>query len=151
MKYRLAFNTTLLAAAILLASCGNSEGEKKLPRADAAAVKEAPVYGKITEVALDPEVDAELAAKGEKIFSVVCAACHKYDERYVGPALGNVFKRRTPVFIMNMILDTEVMLEKDDTARCLLQTYLVKMPNAQVNETDARTVLEHLREIASKR
>ncbi|MBI5648454.1 MAG: c-type cytochrome [Ignavibacteriae bacterium] len=135
----------LLSALVCLAACGNS-GEQ--PRTEAAEVPKPPVYGKIQNVELASVVDAPLAKKGEKIFKVICTACHKYDQRYVGPAIGSVFNRRTPEYIMNMILDTEVMLQKDDTARCLLQTYLVKMPNAQVNETDARSVLEHLRDIA---
>jgi hypothetical protein len=52
---------------------------------------------------------------------------------------------------MNMILDTETMVEKDDTVRCMLQTYLMKMPNMQVDEKDARAVVEHLREVAAKK
>jgi len=146
-------NAMLFSAMVLLASCGKS-GEEKTDTAaaeTATAEKAAAVYGKIKEVSMDAQVNAEFAKKGEKIFGVVCSACHKYDERYVGPALGDVYKRRTPVYIMNMILDTDVMLEKDDTARCLLQTYLTKMPNAQVNETDARFVLEHLRDVAAKK
>ncbi len=152
MPGRLILNAFLIGAVIMLASCGKS-GEEKADTAaaeTATAEKAKAVYGKIKEVSMDPQVNAEFAKKGEKIFSVICTACHKYDERYVGPALGKVYNRRTPVYIMNMILDTDVMLEKDDTAHCLLQEYLTKMPNAQVNETDARYVLEHLRDIAAK-
>ncbi|MFA6235171.1 MAG: cytochrome c [Bacteroidota bacterium] len=157
MQYRSTKHTLMFAALLGLAAmfgftaCGNSSDNKKPLTENTEAVKEAPVYGKIKQVAMDAQVNQQLAKKGEKIFTVICSACHKYDERYVGPALGTVYKRRTPVYIMNMILDTEVMLEKDDSARCLLQTYLVKMPNAQVNEADARTVLEHLRVISSTR
>lgn len=152
MQYRRIYNAILLAALLGTAACGNSGGEQQAEQADAAAAEETAkaAYGKIKEVSMDAQVNGEFAQKGEKIFGVVCSACHKYDARYVGPALGDVYKRRTPVYIMNMILDTEVMLEKDDTARCLLQEYLTKMPNAQVNETDARYVLEHLRDYAEK-
>jgi mono/diheme cytochrome c family protein len=137
-----------LAASFFLCSCGQSDN--KQPGATGEPAQAKPSYGKIKEVQLDPAVNAPLAAKGEKIFSVTCAACHKLDQRYVGPELGTVYKRRTPIYIMNMILDTEVMIQNDDTAKCLLQTYLTKMPNAQVNEQDARAVLEHLRNVAEK-
>jgi cytochrome c2 len=106
-----------------------------------------PAYGKIKEVKLDPTLDPRLAKQGKQIFTVICSACHRYGQRYVGPALGKVVDRRKPEYIMNMILDTETMLEKDDTVRCLLQQYLTKMPNTHVNETDARAVLEHLRDV----
>jgi mono/diheme cytochrome c family protein len=115
------------------------------------AVKEKPQYYKVKEVKVEPTIDATMEKQGNQIFDVTCTGCHKYDERYVGPALGKVTERRTPEFIMNMILDTETMIERDDTVRCLLQTYLMKMPNMQVNEKDARAVLEHLRAHAAKK
>jgi cytochrome c len=140
------YSALILAACVMLASCGPSE--RKEPSAASNTQQAKPSYGKIKDVQMDPAVNAALAAKGEKIFSVICSACHKLDQRYVGPALGGVYKRRTPVYIMNMILDTEVMIQNDDTVKCLLQTYLTKMPNAQVNEQDARSVLEHLRKVS---
>ena len=146
MKHWLSLVALSLSLLVVASSCGDSEE-------DAAAEKSGKpaVYGKIKEVKLDAAIDPAMAKKGEKVFSVICKACHKYDERDVGPALGAVTKRRTPEYIMNMILDTETMIQKDDTVRCLLQVYLTKMPNTHVNETDARNVLEHLREIGSTR
>jgi hypothetical protein len=61
-----------------------------------------------------------------------------------------VTQTRTPEYVMNMILDTETMIDNDDTVKCLLQEYMLKMPNMQVDEKDARSVLEHLREIAQQ-
>jgi cytochrome c551/c552 len=92
-----------------------------------------------------------MAGAGKEIFETKCNACHKYDERYVGPALGKVTHRRTPEYVMNMILDTETMIENDDTVKCLMQEYLMRMPNQDVNEKDARNVLEHLRDYAGKK
>jgi hypothetical protein len=51
---------------------------------------------------------------------------------------------------MNMILDTETMIENDDTVKCLMQEFLMRMPNQSVDEKDARAVLEHLREYAEQ-
>lgn len=142
----------VLACMLLMvaAGCGGAEGKSEAETA-AQTTPAAPVYRKVTQVSMDPAVNTELAAKGEKIFNVICSACHKYDSKYVGPALGDIYTRRTPEYIMNMILDTDYMLERDDTARCLLQTYLVRMPNAQVNEADARSVVEHFRAYAEKK
>jgi cytochrome c2 len=139
----------LLTASSLLESCAKQDGGKS----DAAkeSVKAKPEYYKVKEVKLGATIDPALSQQGGKVFDVTCTGCHKYDERYVGPALGKVLTRRTPEYVMNMILDTETMVEKDDTVRCMLQTYLMKMPNMQVDEKDARAVVEHLREVAAKK
>jgi len=128
----------------------NTEQEIQDKNTEAIAAKEQDKYGKIQHVDIKPEIDKEMAKQGLRIFDVTCTSCHKYDERYVGPPLGDVAKKRTPEYVMNMILDTETMIEKDDTVKCLLQTYLMKMPNMQVDEKDARSVLEHLREVAQQ-
>ena len=135
-----------LSLLIVASSCGDSGEEEE---EEATAKPE--VYGKIKEVKLDATISPEMAKSGEKVFNVVCKACHKYDERYVGPSLGTVTKRRTPEYIMNMILDTETVLQKDAAVSCMLQVYLTKMPNTHVDEKDARNVLEHLRDIGSAR
>lgn len=128
----------------------NTEQEIQDKNTEAIAAKEQATYGKIQHVDIKPEIDKEMAKQGLRIFDVTCTSCHKYDERYVGPPLGDVAKKRTPEYVMNMILDTETMIDKDDTVKCLLQTYLMKMPNMQVDEKDARSVLEHLREVAQQ-
>lgn len=139
-----------LTTANLLTSCAK-DGEGAKSDAPKEAVKQKPEYYKVKEVKLGATVDPALSKQGGKVFDVTCTGCHKYDERYVGPALGQVLKRRTPEYVMNMILDTETMIDKDDTVRCMLQTYLMKMPNMQVDEKDARAVVEHLREVADKK
>ena len=117
---------------------------------ETAVTKTKPSYGKIQHVDIKPEIDKAMAEQGLRIFDVTCTSCHKYDERYVGPPLRKVTQTRTPEYVMNMILDTETMIDNDDTVKCLLQEYMLKMPNMQVDEKDARSVLEHLREIAQQ-
>jgi cytochrome c len=150
MKRSVMILLLLCAASLLPAGCGQSGGKADSKTGDAQAAKPKPAYGKIKEVKLAATIDPALVQKGGKIFNVICTACHRLDTRYVGPALGKVTERRTPEYIMNMILDTETMLEKDDTVKCLLQQYLTKMPNTNVNEQDARTVLEFLRDAGKK-
>lgn len=133
-------------------SCSKTSGDEA-KSGDAPApgqvVQSKPQYYKIKEVQFDANPNKDMATKGQKLFETVCSSCHKYDERYVGPALGGVTHRRPPEYIMNMILDTDVMIENDDTVRCLLQTYMLKMPNMAVDPKDARNVLEHLRVVGA--
>jgi len=102
--------------------------------------------GPITKpVALGSAVDKALAASGQKVFEEKCAACHKMGERYVGPALGEVTKRRTPAFVMNMALNPLGMVEKHPVTKKLLAEYFVAMPNQNISPEQARQVVEYLR------
>ncbi len=100
--------------------------------------------GPIRSVELGP-LDEELAESGEAIFTSKCSACHKLDERYVGPPLRDVTTRRTPEFVMNMILNPEGMLREHPEVKQLLTQYYTPMPNQQLSQDDARAVLEYLR------
>ena len=103
--------------------------------------------GPITNVTLG-EIDLEMAAEGEAIFTSKCAACHKMDTRYVGPPLADVTLVRTPEFIMNMMLNPDQMIKEHPVGQELFATYMTPMPNQNMIEVDARKVLEYLRTVA---
>jgi cytochrome c1 len=100
-----------------------------------------------TEVTLGP-LDHAMAERGEKTFESKCSACHKMEERYVGPALGAVTERRTPTYIMNMILNPEGMYTRHPVAKQLLAEHLTQMPNLALSQDEARELVEYLREKA---
>lgn len=102
--------------------------------------------GPVTEVVeLPAAVDHELAEDGEDVFEVKCAACHQMADRFVGPALGDVTGRRSPAYIMNMILNPQQMVEEHPVAKELLAQYMSFMPNQGVTREEARAILEYLR------
>ena len=79
-------------------------------------------------------------------YSAKCLACHKLtDEKLVGPGWAGVTKRREPTWIINMITNVDMMLEKDAEAQKLLEQCLVRMPNQNVTQDDARKILEFMR------
>jgi cytochrome c2 len=96
-------------------------------------------------VELPASIDKTLVAGGAHVFEQKCSACHKMDERYVGPALGDVTKRRSPAFVMNMALNPLGMVEKHPETKKLLAEYFVAMPNQNISPDEARQVLEYLR------
>lgn len=100
--------------------------------------------GPITNVTLG-ELDAEMAKKGEEIYVLKCTACHAPDKEKLGPAPIGILERRTPEWIMNMILNPEVMAMKDPIGRGLLMKYNTVMANQGLTEEDARAVLEYFR------
>lgn len=105
--------------------------------------------GPIKEVKLDP-LDTAMATKGKELFTGKCSACHKMEERYVGPALKGVTQRRNPVWIMNMMLNPQEMLQSDETAKGLLEEFLVPMTFQNISETESRAVLEYFRHYDEK-
>ena len=104
------------------------------------------------KVELTHPLDEKMVAQGENIYNVKCASCHKLtNEKLVGPGWKGVTDRRTPEWIMNFVTNTEEMLEKDTAAQNLLEVCLVKMPNQNLSEADARSVLEFQRKNDGKK
>lgn len=102
--------------------------------------------GPITSVDFGATVNAELAAEGEKIYSTICIACHMAEQRMIGPALKGVYERRSPEWVMNMILNPDRMIKEDPIAIALLKEYNnAIMLNQNLSEEDARAIAEYLR------
>jgi len=102
--------------------------------------------GPITSVTLAPEIDQEMAARGKAVYDKMCTACHKPTERFIGPAPKGILERRTPEWIMNMILNPDQMVKEDPIAKKLLMEYNGSpMANQNLTEEQAREVLEYFR------
>lgn len=101
--------------------------------------------GPVTELKLESKIDTVLADKGKAVFTTKCSACHKMDERYVGPALKGLTQRRSPEWIMNMILNPAQMLEENEAAKELLGEYLVPMTFQNITKDETRAILEYFR------
>lgn len=140
----------LVAAAIT--SCGgDGKKEEKVsaPVEEQKAVVETDPMkdkgvGPITSITLG-EIDEAMAAEGKAVFVAKCSACHKISKRVVGPALAGITERRTPEWIMNMILNPEEMVAKNPIAKALLAEYLAPMANQSLTEAEARLILEYFR------
>lgn len=102
--------------------------------------------GPVTEVVeLPATIDQAMVDAGKTEFDMKCAACHHMGERFVGPALGDVVERRSPAFIMNMILNPQEMVEQHPVGKEMLASYMSFMPNQGVSREQARAILEYLR------
>jgi cytochrome c551/c552 len=102
--------------------------------------------GKYQNVELTHPLDENMVATGKGVYEVKCGSCHKLtDEKLVGPGWKGVTDRRTPEWIMNFVTNVDEMIEKDAAAKKMLEECLVRMPNQNLSETDARAVLEFMR------
>ena len=111
--------------------------------------EEIPEYGvgPVSSVKLAAEIEKDLAEKGKALFDANCTACHKFGERYVGPDLIDVTEKRNPAWVMNMIINPVEMTQKDPIAKQLLGEYLTQMADQNIEEDQARAILEYLRKV----
>ncbi len=150
-----------MALGAFLASCGGKKEEKKegfevsrtkTEEKKAQTTEGVPVdltnkgIGPIKSVSFADEVDTEMAARGEAKFNAICVACHMVDQRMIGPAMEGVYERRSPEWVMNMILNPDKMLREDPIAKALLKEYNnAIMLNQNLSEAEARDLAEYLR------
>ncbi len=103
--------------------------------------------GAVKSVTLNTPLEQDRVKRGLAIYEMKCSACHKLDDkRVVGPGWKNVTKNRKPEWIMNMITNVDVMLDKDPEAQKLLELCLMRMPNQNMSIGDARDILEFMRQ-----
>lgn len=158
---------TFLLALGLLISCGGKEETKKekvkigqKPKVETK--KEAPKsdeipaskritlenkgVGKIKELILPATIDQAMVDRGAALFKTNCTACHKTTKRFIGPNPTGILERRSPEWIMNMILDPKLMTEEDQCAKDLLVEFNgAAMANQNLTEEQSRDILEYFR------
>ncbi|KEO75816.1 c-type cytochrome [Anditalea andensis] len=147
-------SSAMLIALLFLISCGGgdtgtitstttqSSGGDDEPQ----SIREGKGIGEITHVELTADIDENMVEVGKSIYDMKCSSCHKLnDQRVVGPGFENITNRRKPEWIMNMITNVDVMLDKDPEAQAMLEECLMRMPNQNVSVGDARQLLEFMR------
>ena len=163
MKKALNILTVLLIT--LLISCGGKEEKKK----ESFTIKKKPEIevttkqvekipaskrvdlankgiGPITSLELSSDVDKAMATQGAEVFKKMCTACHRTDKKFIGPSPAGILDRRSPEWVMNMILNPDEMVQKDQLAKDLLIEFNGSpMANQNLSEEDARAVLEYFR------
>ncbi|MEM9647658.1 MAG: cytochrome c [Bacteroidota bacterium] len=102
--------------------------------------------GPITSVTIPETVDPALANQGKAVYDQMCLACHRVGKKFIGPAPDGILERRTPEWVMNMILNPEGMVKEDPLAKDLLIEFNGSpMANQGLTEEQARAVLEYFR------
>lgn len=143
-----------LSLAFMLSGCGGSgdgggqqetQSQKQQNESGLSDFELEHGIGPVSEtISLNDEVNMELAQKGKELFELKCSACHKVNERYIGPALNDVLDRRSPTYVMNMILNPDGMTKNHPEAKKLLQEYMSPMPNQGLSQEEARAIVEFL-------
>ena len=134
----------LCCMGLFLVNCGGGkqEAEANIPDVDP-----------MTNLGIGPvkslelgELDQAMADEGKKLYDAKCTACHNIKTKMIGPPQAGVLDRRTPEWVMNMIINPTEMIKKDPTARHLLKEFNnVPMTEQGVTEEEARKILEYFR------
>lgn len=103
--------------------------------------------GKYENIELSPTLDKEMAVLGEKAAGTKCLSCHKLNsDRLVGPGWEGVTNRHKPEWILNFITNPDPMIDVDPELQAQLELCLVRMPNQNINDDEARQILEFMRQ-----
>ncbi len=139
-----------ISAALFLFACSNKE--KPADQQTQVIEPAKPNYdpnrgiGKFSTVELGDKLDTKMASAGNAIYDVKCSSCHKLtDEKLVGPGWKGVTTRYTAPWIMNFITNPDEMLNIDPKAQAQLEICLVRMPNQNLADEEARQLLEFMR------
>lgn len=145
------FSALLLSGSMLMISCGGGQNsDNKEPLDVEELTKNQPeVHGDMlteADIQLSNPLNSDWVSAGKSTYELKCQSCHRLNgERLVGPGWKDVTRNREPVWIMNMITNVEMMLETDAEAQKLLEQCLVRMPNQNVSQEQARELLEYMR------
>jgi len=159
MKTVKTFAFSMLTFALI--ACGGDKKTDSIPTASTTETTTATSAAPADANAYDPnrglgkhenvdvsKFDPALAASGKKVAEVKCTSCHKpTEEKLVGPGWKGVTQRKTPEWIMNFITNPDPMIDVDPELQKQLELCLVRMPNQGLNDTEAREILEYMREI----
>ena len=151
MQLKSIFAATITVAALFsFAACGGGVDKDAKPLDVQELTKNQPeTHGtevKEGEITLTNPLNAEWLTAGKNIYDLKCMSCHRLtEEKLVGPGWKGVTKRRTPVWITNMITNVDMMLETDAEAQKLLEQCLVRMPNQNISSEDSRKIIEFMR------
>jgi mono/diheme cytochrome c family protein len=143
-----------LILSVLLISCGGESSETSSSGQETTTNESGLTnfelehgIGPVTEVVELGPLDEELAAEGKQVFEAKCTACHKPHERYIGPATEDILNRRSPTYVMNMIMNPDEMTKEHPEGRKMMQEYMSPMPFQNVTVEQARAIVEYFRTI----
>ncbi len=91
------------------------------------------------------EIDKKLANQGRGIFNSKCFACHKLDQKLVGPPLRNITKTLSKEYLTKYLSNTSEMQKSDPNLKKLIKEYNgVLMPDQNLNKKQVSAVIEYL-------
>lgn len=150
------------AAVSLFVACGGNDNTENASQTtedtssavapEETTVTENPTYdphrgeGKFKEyeaAALNPD----WAAKGQNIYNNKCQGCHKLtNEKLVGPGWKGVTDKHSAAWILNFITNPDAMLDQDPELQKQIDICMVRMPNQNLSDDEAKEIYDFMRQ-----
>lgn len=129
---------------VLVFSCGGSKDEDgkevELPYNAKLGI------GKYASLSVTAEIDSVLVKTGDELYMQKCASCHDLSDKIiVGPGWKGITARRELIWLMNLMTNTEEMLERDPELKRQIEKFKTQMPDFGLTENEARAILEFMR------
>ena len=142
----------ITAVMMFFYQCGGKKSEQQVSTEPVAIVEEENIdplknkgIGPIKEIVLGP-IDQAMVAEGKLLYQQLCTACHKENENFYGPSHAGILERRTPEWIMNMMMNPKEMIDRDPLAKeLLIEHNNAEMADQNISKEEARKILEYFR------
>jgi len=116
-----------------------------------ASLAIAAVLGSAPAVAQEISDDAAIIAQGEQLFKGNCTACHKINERVIGPALRDVHDRRDIEWILNFVKNPQKVINSGDAiANELFEEYQVVMTAFPFSDDQVMSIIAYIKSESAK-
>jgi len=90
---------------------------------------------------------AQSSEKGKALFQQRCAACHKLEQKLIGPALANIGQRRDKEWFAKFVINSQALIQSGDKAAVeVYEAYnkQVMPPHPDLSEEDIAALWEYL-------
>jgi len=137
-----------IVLSLVMFSCTQKNAHETLSNQELDSLTDpAKGLGIVRNVALTNPLELDKVERGRAIYQAECKSCHTLDDQLtVGPGWKDITNRRKPEWIMNMITNVDVMLDNDEEAQKLLESCDTRMKVETMSLSDARDVLEFMRQ-----
>jgi hypothetical protein len=103
-------------------------------------------WGRFQDFNFSKKINSKKAAAGAILFNHKCSMCHRLTEEVItGPGLKHTTQKHHPSWILNLLTNTSEMLNKDPYLSKSAEVYQSRMPDLQINDEEAKSILEFLR------
>lgn len=149
----------------LFAACGGNSSNSSSPTTEDTSVATAAAPSDTANPSYDPHrgegkfenyeagpLNAKHAEEGKEIYLAKCQGCHKLtNERLVGPGWKGVTDKHSAAWILNFITNPDAMLDQDPELQKQIEICMVRMPNQNLNDEEAKEIYDFMRQNDGKK
>ncbi|MCS6895241.1 MAG: cytochrome c [Bacteroidia bacterium] len=94
----------------------------------------------------------DTSEKGKTIFNQRCAACHKLEQKLIGPPLARISERRSEAWFVKFVSNSQAFIQSGDAqAVAVFKEYnqQIMPPFTDLSEADIKSIWSYLNSVAA--